>query len=175
MKIRSAVAGSFLAFFFFAPSAPAQAQATLVQFASLPADTFTPGPTSGQFIAPTNGRTPPFDQRQPVQGISSILRASNGDFLAMSDNGFGAKENSPDYVLRVYRIAPDFRTKNNGTGTIAVESFITLSDPHHHMNFPIVADGAFYPNSTIPVDPTIRARRLLTGGDFDIESFREAP
>ena len=55
-----------------------------------------------------------------------------------------------------------------------MESFITLSDPQHHMNFPIVADGAFYPNNTVPVDPTIRARRLLTGGDFDIESFREA-
>jgi hypothetical protein len=145
-----------------------------VQFASLPADTFTPGPTSGQFIAPANGRTPPFDQRQPVQGLSSILRASNGDFLAMSDNGFGAKDNSPDYVLRVYRIAPDFRTRNKGTGTIDVESFITLSDPHHHMNFPIVADGVVYPNSTIPVDPAIRSRRLLTGGDFDIESFRQA-
>ena len=27
-----------------------------------------------------------------------------GDFFAMSDNGFGAKPNSPDYVLRLYRI-----------------------------------------------------------------------
>ena len=92
----------------------------------------------------------------------------------MSDNGFGAKDNSADYVLRVYRIAPDFQTKHGGTGTIQVESFITLSDPHRHVNFPIVADGALYPSSTIPVDPTIRAQRLLTGGDFDIESFREA-
>src|SRR5918999_2960538 len=88
MHICSVVAGSLLAFFMFVASVPAHAQATLVQFASLPADTFTPGPTSGQFIVTTNGRNPPFDNRQPVQGISSVLRASNGDFLVMSDNGF---------------------------------------------------------------------------------------
>jgi len=38
----------------------------------------------------------------------------------------------------------------------------------------IVADGTFYPDTSIPVDPAIRQRRLLTGGDFDIESVREA-
>jgi hypothetical protein len=165
-RMKTAIASTvpFVAFLSLVPSEPALAQATLSQFASLPADTFTPGPTSGQLIAPANGRTPPFDQRQPVQGISSVLRESNGDFLVMSDNGFGAKENSADYVLRVYRIAPDFRTKNGGSGMIDVESFITLSDPHRYVNFPIVADGTLYPNSVIPVDPAIRSRRLLTGG-----------
>ena len=33
---------------------------TLEGLAVLPADTFAPGPTSGQFIAPANGRIPPF-------------------------------------------------------------------------------------------------------------------
>src|SRR5919201_509276 len=69
----------------------AAAAQSLVKFASLPADTFAPGPTSGQLIAPANGRTPPFVDKQPVQGFSSVLRTSEGDFLAMSDNGFGAK------------------------------------------------------------------------------------
>src|SRR5262245_62018539 len=55
---------------------PVEAQ-TLEGFASLPADTFEPGPTSGQFIAATNGRTPPFVNRQPLQGVSSVLRTSN--------------------------------------------------------------------------------------------------
>src|SRR5262245_9995284 len=100
-------------------SAPGQAQ-TLEGLAVLPADTFASGPTSGQFVAPANGRVPPFINRQPVQGISSVLRESNGDFLVMSDNGFGAKTNSADYVLRVYRISPDFKTKNQGTGAVAV-------------------------------------------------------
>jgi hypothetical protein len=150
------------------------ASPTLVGFASLPADTFAPGPTSGQLIAPANGRVPPFPNKQPVQGFSSVLRASSGDFLAMSDNGFGAKPNSADYVLRFYRIAPDFRTKNGGTGTIDIRSFTTLRDPHNRITFAIVADMAFYPGTTIPVDGAIRAKRLLTGGDFDIESFRQA-
>jgi hypothetical protein len=155
-----------------APQAAA-AQA-LVKFASLPADTFAPGPTSGQFIAEANGRIPPFLDKQPVQGFSSVLETSRGDFLAMSDNGFGSKPTSPDYVLRVYRIDPDFRTSRGGSGRVTVGSFFTLRDPDHRINFAIVADGEFYPGSTIPVDREIRERRLLTGGDFDIESFREA-
>lgn len=69
---------------------------SLTGFASLPADTFAPGPTSGQFIAPANGRIPPFPNKQPVQGFSSVLKLEGGDFLAMSDNGFGSKETSPD-------------------------------------------------------------------------------
>src|SRR5262249_7900169 len=112
--------------------------------------------------------------KQPVQGFSSVLRASNGDFLAMPDNGFGAQGNSADYVLRVYRISPDFRTKTGGSGAIAVKSFINLRDPDHLINFPIVADGSVYPGTGIAVDPALRLNRWLTGGDFDIESVREA-
>jgi hypothetical protein len=157
-------------------AAPLLAHAQMLEgFASFPADTFVTGPTSGQFIAAANGRTPPFTDTQPVQGISSVLRAWNGDFLVMSDNGFGAKNNSADYVLRVYRVSPDFRTKHDGDGTIDIESFFTLRDPQRRINFPIVADGEFYYSSAIAVDPAIRDRRLLTGADFDIESFREAP
>jgi hypothetical protein len=147
---------------------------TLDAFAVIPADTFAPGPTSGQFAAAANGRTPPFVNRQPVQGISSVLRAANGDFLVMSDNGFGAQGNSADYVLRVYRISPDFKTKTGGTGSVEVKSSITLRDPDFKVNFPIVADSPTYPASAIPVDPAILQNRFLTGGDFDIESVREA-
>src|SRR5688572_28941371 len=156
-----------------ARSASAQ---TLEAIATLPADTFAPGPTSGQFIAPANGVIPPFVGRQPIQGVSSVLRTSNGEFWVMSDNGFGAQTNSADYALRVHRIAPDFKTRNGGTGIIDTEAFITLSDPHRRIDFPIVADAVDYPNGTgtIEVDPVIREQRLLTGADFDIESFRQA-
>jgi hypothetical protein len=149
---------------------------TLERFAVLPADSFTSGPTSGQLIPPPppNGRVPPFVDEQPIQGFSSVLGTSRGDFLAMPDNGFGAKDNSPDYVLRVYRISPEFRTKHGGSGEIAVKSYITLRDPHRKINFPIVAEGEVYPGSSIPVDARIRRGRWLTGGDFDIESVREA-
>ena len=128
----------------------------LTGFASLPADTFEPGPTSGQFIMPANGRIPPFIKKQPVQGVSSVLKTSGGDYLVMSDNGFGTKESSPDYVLRVHRIVPRFKVSKHGGGSIEVESFITLHDPNRKINFPIVADAQFYPNSTIEVDSDIR-------------------
>ena len=116
----------------------------------------------------------PFPNAQPVQGFSSVLRTSNGDFLVMSDNGFGSKPTSPDYVLRVYRIDPDFRTATGGSGSIVVESFIELSDPDDLIPFEIVAEMTNYPGTTTAVDSRITSQRLLTGGDFDIESMRLA-
>ena len=92
----------------------------------------------------------------------------------MPDNGFGAKDNSPDYVLRVYRISPDFKTKHGGSGDIEVKSFITLRDPHRRINFPIVADARPLSREHHPGRSAIQRNRWLTGGDFDIESVREA-
>src|SRR5690242_4276532 len=82
-------------------------QPTLIARAVLPADTFAEGPRSGTRIDPpvNNGRVAPFD-RQPVQGISAILNNGDGTFLVMEDNGFGAKANSADFNLRVYRVRP---------------------------------------------------------------------
>src|SRR5262245_52026372 len=77
---------------------------SLEGIAILPADSFVAGPTSGQFITPANGRIPPFVDKQPVQGISAVLRSPDGTFLVMEDNGFGAKENSADAVLHVFRV-----------------------------------------------------------------------
>ena len=171
MPLEKMLAATALGFATICATAEAQ---TLVKFASLPAATFESGPTSGQLITAANGVRVPFTGQQPVQGFSSILRTSNGDFLAMSDNGFGAKANSADYVLRVYRIDPDFRTAQGGSGVISVESFIELSDPEDLIPFPIVAEMTNYPGTTIPVDARIQAQRLLTGGDFDIESMRMA-
>ena len=150
---------------------------TLVGFASLPAETFAPGPTSGQFIGAANGVTPPFAGRQPVQGFSSILRVADGEFLALVDNGFGAKANSPDHLLRAYRLRVSPTTRTGGAGSITVLSPITLRDPNRRVPFPIVADAPVYPGGRggIPVDPAVVSGRLLTGSDFDVESFRAAP
>jgi hypothetical protein len=145
---------------------------TLVGLATLPADHFVPGPTSGQFIQPANGRVPPFESRQPVQGFSALLANGDGSYLALADNGFGTKENSPDFLLRVYELRPDFRTGSGGSGTIEVESAFLLRDPDRHIAFTVTADLERYPGSRIPVDPAIREGRLLTGADFDVESFR---
>src|SRR5262249_750421 len=148
---------------------------TLVGRAVLPADSFAAGPTSGQFITPANGRTPPFVNQQPLQGFSAILRQDDGSYLVLSDNGFGAKDNSADFVLRVDRIIPSFRTADGGSGEVSIRTQFVLPDPDQKVNFPIVASMQFYPNGAgnIPVDPTIQSGRLLTGADFDIESFRQ--
>jgi len=153
-------------------AAPQATAATLVGYAVLPADTFAPGPVSGQFISDPKRATP--FQSQPVQGFSAVLDNGDGSFLVMQDNGYGAKGNSADALLRFYSIRPDFRTSSGGTGAIAIETVFTLSDPDRLVNFPIVAEQVNYPNGSndIPVDPLIRANRLLTGSDFDLESVR---
>jgi hypothetical protein len=129
---------------------------TLEARAVLPAETYAPGPVSGTLLgtAPINGITPPFPS-QPVQGFSAVLAAGHGELWAMPDNGYGAEENSKDFLLRVYRIAPEFETARGGDGTIDVRGHIGLSDPDGHVPFAIE-----------------RADRQLTGGDFDIESMR---
>ena len=147
----------------------------LLGVAVLPADGFVDGPTSGQLIGPANGRTPPFERRQPVQGFSALLVGDDGAFLALVDNGFGTQENSPDFLLRVYEIRPDFVTRDGGSGAIVARSAFQLRDPDRQIPFPIVADRERYPGSGIPVDASIREGRLLTGADFDVESFRRVP
>lgn len=128
--------------------------------AILPSDTLGPGPPSGSMLgtSPINGVTPPFPS-QPVQGFSAIIETGTpGEFWAMPDNGYGSKASSPDFLLRAYRIHPDFETATGGSGSMGLGAFIQLRDPDHRVPFPIV-NGA-------------TAERLLTGGDFDIESMR---
>lgn len=157
------------------PGCAGDSGSELIGWAALPADHFVAGPTSGQFIEPANGRTPPFVDQQPVQGFSALIMGDDGAFLALPDNGFGTRENSADFLLRVYELRPDFRTRNGGAGTIDVASTFILSDPSEHIGFPIVADLDLYPGNAIPVDESIRLERLLTGADFDVESFRRVP
>jgi hypothetical protein len=165
--------------------------AELLERAVLPSASFSTGPTSGQFATGGNGVVTPFINKQPVQGFSAVLPgAHEGTYLVMADNGFGNKANSNDALLRVYAVRPDFKEGtvtpvNRFTGdsldAFTSDSYITLSDPWNKVPFAIVADGAVYPSTpvgggaAIPVDPSIKANRPLTGSDFDIESFRRAP
>jgi len=168
----------------------AASAAELLDRAVLPANTFSPGPTSGQFATGANGNVLPLINKQPIQGFSAVLPGPRkGTYLVMSDNGFGAKANSPDALLRVDAVKPDFETGevkpvNRFTGEelaeFTADSFFTLRDPWKKVPWPIVADGTNYPGTptgggSIAVDPAIKAGRLLTGGDFDIESIRRAP
>lgn len=157
--------------------------AELVGRAVLPAATFAPGPTSGQFITTANGVPVPFLNKQPVQGLSGVVPGPvPGTYNFILDNGFGAKNNSADSLLRVFSLRPDFTTgtvvpvnRNNGKDSSFASDnwFITLHDnkTHNRAGFQTVYSSANYPNgaNNIPVDPAIAHGRLLTGSDFDIE------
>ncbi|MFQ4135633.1 glycerophosphodiester phosphodiesterase family protein [Nodosilinea sp. PGN35] len=136
----------------------------LTGFASLPADTFAAGPAAGgndgtgQPVT-GNGRTGPFDG-QPIQGFSGVQFVPGGDgatFWFLSDNGFGAKTNSADYLLRLYQVDPSFVGAEGGDASVAVQGFVQLSDPNGLIPFAIVNQDT--------------TERLLTGADFDVESF----
>ncbi|MET0287832.1 MAG: esterase-like activity of phytase family protein [Polyangiales bacterium] len=162
----------------------------LIAWAALPHETRTPGPTSGQFINPAHGVTPPFDDAQPVPGWSGLLPNRDGSFLAMPDNGFGSKGNSSDYVLGVYTIRPRFKTRADGTsapGSVSNEAFTAFRDPNGLLrngagvDLTITADRATYfrgdgngTDTGIQVDAAILSGRLLTGYDFDVESIARA-
>jgi hypothetical protein len=128
---------------------------TLLARAILPSDSYQPGPPAGAFVTgDLNGTTPPYPG-QPIPGFSAVLRAGDDEFLGMPDNGFGAKTNSSDFLLRLYRIEPEFKTAKGGDGSVEVESFIQLRDPDRKIPFAL-----------------FRPDRLLTGADFDLESVR---
>ncbi|WP_242028642.1 esterase-like activity of phytase family protein, partial [Anabaena sp. FACHB-1250] len=128
----------------------------LLGFSALPADSFAEGPQSGNGIS-ANGKTGPFPG-QPIQGFSAVQIGNNNSFYFQPDNGYGAKENSADYLLRIYRVDPNFKGTENGDGSVKVLDYIQFSDPDRKItNFTIVNDAT--------------AARNLTGADFDIESF----
>jgi hypothetical protein len=145
-----------------AAAAPAPALASsepeLVGRAILPADASAPAPFPG--VINTDPAPAP-GARQPVGGFSALLDAPGRDtFYAMPDNGFGSKANSKSFLLRVYRVRADFETRRGGDGDVEIRDWITLSDPKRKVPFAIVTEGS--------------SDRLLTGGDFDIESMRIA-
>jgi len=142
-----------------APGASANGGASLEARAVLPAETFAAGPPSGALIGPGpfNGITPPFAS-QPVQGISAVLPAGWGRYWLMPDNGYGAKTNSSDFLLRVYRARPHFEWPLGfGSGTVQILDWISLNDADENVPFAIT---------------NAAGERHLTGADFDIESMR---
>lgn len=141
-------------------------RAELIGFASLTADTFAEGPPAGadngngepisNGLPEPFGRTGPFPG-QPVQGFSGVQFADENSFWFLSDNGFGAKANSADYLLRIHKVDPNFSGLEGGDSSVAVEDFIQLSDPNKLISWKIVNE-----NTT---------ERFLTGADFDPESL----
>jgi hypothetical protein len=129
---------------------------TLEGRAILPADATAPAPFPG---VPDTDPAPAPGSTQPVGGFSALLDFPGRNlFLAMPDNGFGNKANSRSFLLRVYLVHAGFETADGGDGEVEILGSITLRDPGRRLPFEIVNEGT--------------RERLLTGGDFDIESFR---
>ena len=94
-------------------------------------------------------------QGQPLQGHSGIKKMPDGSFWVLTDNGFGAKANSPDAMLYLNHYAMDFKA-----GNMQRLETIFLHDPDKKVAFRIVHEGT--------------KERFLTGSDFDTESFQFA-
>ena len=132
-----------------------QPAATLTALAILPADTFTTGPPSGAWLRADALGAAQF-LSQPVQGVSSLSPADDDAWFALSDNGFGAKANSPDYMLRIYRLAVEWGSAA-AAGSVTLQSFLQFADPDRKLPFRIIREAT--------------TERWLTGADLDPESM----
>jgi hypothetical protein len=91
----------------------------------------------------------------PVQGFSGIrmLGDGGGEFLVLTDNGFGSRWNSPDALLMFHRVRPDW-----GTGRVTLLETVFLRDPDRAIPFKLNLEAT--------------AERYLTGADLDPESIQ---
>ncbi len=113
-----------------------------------------PGDTGGMHGKRPTGLSLPFEG-QPLQGMSGFAMnlAEDGSIYTLTDNGFGAKGNSPDALLMFHRMAPNF-----ASGSVAVKETVFLRDPDMKVPFRIAYEGT--------------DSRYLTGADFDPESIQ---
>lgn len=112
------------------------------------------GTVEGLSAGRPTGVSLPF-KGQPLQGHSGIQKMPDGTFWILTDNGFGAKANSPDSMLYLNRYRIDFKS-----GGMKRLETIFLHDPDKKVPFRIVHEGS--------------KQRYLTGSDFDTESFQFA-
>lgn len=123
-----------------------------------------PGPDSGKDAFDGNGQTHPF-KGQVIPGFSGMIEKGDGTFYGLPDNGFGSKKNSSDFLLRIYTVKPHWETAETAkdpknVGGIDVLDYLSLKDPNHKISWDIVNNDT--------------KDRLLTGADFDPESFVQA-
>lgn len=153
-----------------------QYQATLTNHIIIPARTFINMPSnapndmkvSGKFttdthidkvgtlVAKSNDRPTdlklPFNG-QPIQGHSGIKVQKDGTLWLLTDNGLGAKKNSPDLALMLNHYQPDWKI-----GKLKRLQTVFLHDPDKKVPFRIINENS--------------KERYLTGSDFDPESFQ---
>src|SRR5262245_41345100 len=153
----------------------------LAGWAEIPSTFRQPGPKSGQFQTGSNGVTPPYTG-QPIPGFSGVIPSPVwGVFIGLPDNGYGAQNNSADFLIGFYEFTPHFKTSGDGTtsrGAVTVNRYTPFSDPNGYLSASYITDGPVYNRTNyyatpplIAVDPSIKTRHLLTGADFDVESI----
>ena len=113
-----------------------------------------PGTVEGLSAGRGTGVSVPF-KGQPLQGHSGIKKMDDGSFWILTDNGAGAKANSPDFMLYLNHYKVDFKS-----GKFSRLDTVFLHDPDRKVPFRIVHEGT--------------TQRYLTGSDFDPESFQFA-
>jgi hypothetical protein len=148
---------------------------TLAGHAVLPAQSFVAAPkdapadlqVSGKFTTPRRveaigtveglsagrgtGVSVPF-KGQPLQGHSGIKKMDDGTFWILTDNGAGAKANSPDFMLYLNHYKVDFKSgKFNRLHTVF------LHDPDKKVPFRIVHEGT---EQALPDRRGLRPREL---------------
>lgn len=140
------------------------------------------GATSNGLTLPATG---PAFAEQPVQGFSALIpTGTQGQYWAMSDNGYGGRPNSADFQLWVNKVQPTLAAGTAAPGSVELLSGgFGLSDPGHKIPWKIVCDptGADLPpfdfNVLPSTTPTLCGQtglRRLTGFDFDPESMQIA-
>jgi hypothetical protein len=150
--------------------------ATLAGHAVLPAESFITAPadapaelrTSGKYttlqrvgaLASVMGKSADRDtgvklpfKGQPRQGHSGIKAMPDGSYWVLTDNGFGAKNNSADSMLYLVQYRFDW-----AGGTWKPLKTVFLHDPDRKVPFRIVHEDT--------------RKRYLTGADFDTEGFQ---
>ena len=133
---------------------PAAIPATLAGQAILPAQIFVLPPMdappdlfmSGRFagnereerpharVRDATGLGRPFPG-QPLQGFSGIKHLGDHRFLLLTDDGFGARNNSADAMLMFHFARTDWPT-----GRLSIEATIVLADPDRMIPYPITTE-----------------------------------
>ena len=134
---------------------------TLAGRALLSAKTLADGPRSGQALqqGTINGVKVAFDS-QPVGNVSAILPgAYPQNWVWLSSGMYDNRQNSGDYLLRLYKVEIDLHGANGGNGTVALSDWPTLADPKKKIQQAIK-------NANTPT-------RELTGADFDPLEFAQ--
>lgn len=166
---------TLLLWFFICPSNAA----TLVGWAQMPMRTVAEGPATGHFAHSANAT----NSMQLVQGFSGVLKASADDhFYFLTDNGFGKKSDSADFLPRIYDVQIDFiqntqqktQATPNQNNQVTPHHFININDRNNKLTLDLQANHAHYYNDPINplVNKRIRENRWLTGADIDPESLR---